>query len=84
MNHRANIYGMKKNWAVQGSSAFRLVGVVADRFKPVQRRVVTNSWTATKKTLEHTFFGRGIWRKSRSRTGLRGVAAGCCSKKRAP
>ena len=59
LNHRANIYGMKKlgvQWIVSVSA----VGSLQARFKPCDVVLVDQFLDRTKKSLEHTFFGRGI------------------------
>ncbi len=59
LNHRANIYGMKKlgaEWIISVSA----VGSLQARFKPCHIVLPDQFVDRTKKGLEHTFFGRGI------------------------
>jgi 5'-methylthioadenosine phosphorylase len=59
LNHRANIYGMKKlgvSWIISISA----VGSLQARYKPCDIVLPDQFIDKTKKSLEHTFFGRGI------------------------
>ena len=59
LNHRANIFGMKKlgvEWIVSVSA----VGSLQAKFKPCDIVLIDQFVDRTKKALEHTFFGRGI------------------------
>lgn len=59
LNHRANIYGMKKldvAWIVSVSA----VGSLQAKYKPCDIVLPDQFVDRTKKSLEHTFFGRGI------------------------
>src|SRR5947207_6993785 len=59
LNHRANIYGMKKlgvRWIVSVSA----VGSLQAKLKPCEIVLPDQFVDRTKKSLEHTFFGRGI------------------------
>src|SRR6266446_2232217 len=59
LNHRANIYGMKKlgvAWVLSVSA----VGSLQLRFKPCDIVLPNQFVDRTKKSAEHTFFGRGI------------------------
>ncbi len=59
LNHRANIYGMKKlgaEWIISVSA----VGSLQAKFKPCDIVLPNQFLDRTKKSLEHTFFGRGI------------------------
>jgi 5'-methylthioadenosine phosphorylase len=59
LNHRANIYGMKKlgvEWIVSVSA----VGSLQAKYKPCDIVLPDQFLDRTKKSLEHTFFGRGI------------------------
>ncbi len=59
LNHRANIFGMKKlgvRWIISVSA----VGSLQARFKPCEIVLADQFVDRTKKALEHTFFGRGI------------------------
>lgn len=59
LNHRANIWGMKKlgvSWIISVSA----VGSLQPEYKPCDIVVVDQFVDRTKKSLEHTFFGRGI------------------------
>jgi 5'-methylthioadenosine phosphorylase len=59
LNHRANIYGMKKlgaKWVISVSA----VGSLQAKFKPCDIVLIDQFVDRTKKSLEHTFFGRGI------------------------
>jgi 5'-methylthioadenosine phosphorylase len=59
LNHRANIYGMKK-LGVQWIISISAVGSLQARFKPCDVVLVDQFLDRTKKSPEHTFFGRGI------------------------
>src|SRR6185503_2172500 len=59
LNHRANIYGMKKlgaRWIISVSA----VGSLQAKFRPCEIVLPDQFVDKTKKSLEHTFFGRGI------------------------
>lgn len=59
INHRANIYAMKKlgvAWIVSVSA----VGSLQARYKPCDIVLIDQFMDRTKKSLEHTFFGSGI------------------------
>lgn len=59
LNHRANIHGMKQlgaKWIVSVSA----VGSLQARFQPCEILLPDQFVDRTKKSLEHTFFGRGI------------------------
>ncbi len=59
LNHRANIYGMKKlgvEWIISVSA----VGSLQTKLKPCDLVLPDQFVDRTKKSLEHTFFGRGI------------------------
>lgn len=59
LNHRANIFGMKKlgvRWIVSVSA----VGSLQAKLKPCEIVLPDQFVDKTKKSLEHTFFGRGI------------------------
>jgi 5'-methylthioadenosine phosphorylase len=59
LNHRANIYGLKKlgvEWIVSISA----VGSLQAKYQPRDVVVIDQFVDRTKKALEHTFFGRGI------------------------
>src|SRR5580693_3366845 len=59
LNHRANIYGMKKlgaAWIVSVSA----VGSLQERYKPCDIVLPDQFVDRTKRSFEHTFFGRGI------------------------
>ncbi|HEY3855836.1 MAG TPA: S-methyl-5'-thioadenosine phosphorylase [Verrucomicrobiae bacterium] len=59
LNHRANIYGMKKlgvDWIVSVSA----VGSLQKKYKPCDIVLPDQFLDRTKRSLEHTFFGRGI------------------------
>lgn len=59
LNHRANIYGMKKlgaRWIISVSA----VGSLQAKFKPCEIVLPDQFFDRTKKALEHTFFGQGI------------------------
>jgi 5'-methylthioadenosine phosphorylase len=59
LNHRANIYGMKKlgaRWIISVSA----VGSLQQKFKPCEILLPDQFVDRTKKSLEHTYFGRGI------------------------
>ena len=59
LNHRANIYGMKKlgvNWIISVSA----VGSLQKKYKPCDIVLPDQFLDRTKRSFEHTFFGRGI------------------------
>jgi 5'-methylthioadenosine phosphorylase len=59
LNHRANVWAMKKlgvAWIISVSA----VGSLQARYKPCDIVLVDQFVDRTKKSLEHTFFGRGI------------------------
>ncbi|MGO8697093.1 MAG: S-methyl-5'-thioadenosine phosphorylase [Limisphaerales bacterium] len=59
LNHRANIYGMKKlgvDWIISVSA----VGSLQEKYKPCDIVLVDQFVDRTKQSLAHTFFGRGI------------------------
>lgn len=59
LNHRANIYAMKSlgvRWIISVSA----VGSLQAKLKPCDIVLVDQFVDKTKKSLEHTFFGRGI------------------------
>ena len=59
LNHRANIWAMKKldvHWLISVSA----VGSLQARYQPCDIVVPTQFVDRTKKSAEHTFFGRGI------------------------
>ncbi len=59
LNHRANIYALKKlgvRWIISVSA----VGSLQAKFKPCEIVLPDQFVDRTKKSLEHTFFGRGI------------------------
>ncbi len=59
LNHRANIWAMKKlgvRWIISVSA----VGSLQAKYKPTNIVLPDQFFDRTKKSLEHTFFGRGI------------------------
>ncbi len=59
LNHRANIYGMKKlgvDWIISVSA----VGSLQKNYRPRDIVLPDQFLDRTKKSFEHTFFGRGI------------------------
>ncbi|MDO8540050.1 MAG: S-methyl-5'-thioadenosine phosphorylase [Opitutaceae bacterium] len=59
LNHRANIWAMKKlgvEWIISVSA----VGSLQARYKPCDLVLVNQFFDRTKRSAEHTFFGRGI------------------------
>ena len=59
LNHRANIYGMKMlgvDWIISVSA----VGSLQKKYKPCDIVLPDQFLDRTKRSLEHTFFGRGI------------------------
>jgi 5'-methylthioadenosine phosphorylase len=59
LNHRANVWAMKKlgvAWIISASA----VGSLQTRYKPCDIVLVNQFVDRTKKSSEHTFFGRGI------------------------
>ena len=59
LNHRANIWALKKlgvDWILSVSA----VGSLQARYRPGDVVVVDQFLDRTKKSLEHTFFGRGV------------------------
>ncbi len=59
LNHRANIFGMKR-LGVQWIISVSAVGSLQAKFKPCDIVLIDQFVDRTKKALEHTFFGRGI------------------------
>ena len=59
LNHRANIYGMKK-LGVQWIISVSAVGSLQAKYKPCDVVLVDQFLDRTKQSLAHTFFGRGI------------------------
>ncbi|MCL5096211.1 MAG: S-methyl-5'-thioadenosine phosphorylase [Candidatus Omnitrophica bacterium] len=59
LNHRANIWAMKKlgvAWIISASA----VGSLQARYRPCDIVLIDQFVDRTKKSLEHTFFGRGL------------------------
>ena len=59
LNHRANIWAMKKlgvAWIISVSA----VGSLQEKYKPCDIVLVDQFVDRTKKSFDHTFFGRGI------------------------
>jgi len=59
LNHRANIYAMKKlgvAWIISVSA----VGSLQQKYKPCEIVLIDQFLDRTKRSAEHTFFGRGI------------------------
>ena len=59
LNHRANIYAMKKlnvAWIISVSA----VGSLQEKYRPCDIVVIDQFLDRTKRSWEHTFFGRGI------------------------
>jgi len=59
LNHRANIYGMKKlgvHWIISISA----VGSLQAKYRPCDVVLIDQFVDRTKQSLAHTFFGRGI------------------------
>lgn len=59
LNHRANIYGMKKlgvEWIISVSA----VGSLQEKYKPCDIVLIDQFFDRTKQSSEHTFFGNGI------------------------
>jgi 5'-methylthioadenosine phosphorylase len=59
LNHRANVWGMKKlgvEWIISVSA----VGSLQTKYKPCDMVLIDQFYDRTKKSAEHTFFGRGI------------------------
>jgi 5'-methylthioadenosine phosphorylase len=59
LNHRANIYGMKQ-LGVQWIISVSAVGSLQARYKPCDVVMIDQFVDRTKKSWEHSFFGRGI------------------------
>jgi len=59
LNHRANIYGLKK-LGVQWIISVSAVGSLQAKYRPRDVVLIDQFVDRTKKSLEHTFFGRGI------------------------
>ncbi len=59
LNHRANIYGMKK-LGVQWIISVSAVGSLQARYRPCDVVLVDQFLDRTKQSQAHTFFGRGI------------------------
>ena len=59
LNHRANIWALKSlgvKWIISVSA----VGSLQAKYKPLDVVMIDQFFDRTKKSLEHTFFGRGI------------------------
>src|SRR4026207_1735830 len=59
LNHRANIYAMKKlnvAWIISVSA----VGSLQQKYKPCDILLIDQFLDRTKRSYEHSFFGRGI------------------------
>jgi len=59
LNHRANLWGMKK-LGVTHIISVSAVGSLQEQYKPCDIVLVDQFFDRTKKSSEHTFFGRGI------------------------
>ena len=59
LNHRANIWGMKK-LGVQWIISVSAVGSLQEKYKPCDIVVINQFFDRTKQSANHTFFGRGI------------------------
>ena len=59
LNHRANLWAMKK-LGVQWIISVSAVGSLQAQYKPCDIVLVNQFLDRTKKSFEHTFFGRGI------------------------
>lgn len=59
LNHRANIWGMKK-LGVEWILSISAVGSLQAKYKPCDMVLVNQFYDRTKRSAEHTFFGRGI------------------------
>lgn len=59
LNHRANIYGMKK-LGVQWIISISAVGSLQAKYRPCDVVLIDQFLDRTKQSLAHTFFGRGI------------------------
>lgn len=59
LNHRANIWAMKK-LGVTHIISVSAVGSLQEQYKPLDIVLVDQFFDRTKRSLEHTFFGRGI------------------------
>src|SRR5579871_959537 len=59
LNHRANIWGMKK-LGVQWIISVSAVGSLQEKYRPCDIVLVDQFVDRTKRDFEHTFFGRGI------------------------
>ena len=59
LNHRANIWGMKK-LGVQWIISVSAVGSLQEKYKPCDIVLPSQFFDRTKRSFEHTFFGRGI------------------------
>jgi len=59
LNHRANIHAMKQ-LGVQWIISVSAVGSLQEQYRPCDVVLVNQFVDRTKKSLEHTFFGRGI------------------------
>src|SRR5271163_1755040 len=59
LNHRANIYGMKK-LGVQWIISVSAVGSLQAKYRPCDVVLIDQFVDRTKQSLAHTFFGRGI------------------------
>src|ERR1043165_7195638 len=59
LNHRANIWAMKK-LGVQWIMSVSAVGSLQAKYKPCDIVLPNQFFARTKRSFEHTFFGRGI------------------------
>src|SRR5271156_2811080 len=59
LNHRANIYGMKK-LGVSHIISVSAVGSLKEEYKPTDIVVVDQFFDRTKRSADFTFFGKGI------------------------
>ncbi len=59
LNHRANIWGMKK-LGVQWIISVSAVGSLQEKYQPCDIVVIDQFFDRTKQSANHTFFGRGI------------------------
>lgn len=59
LNHRANLWAMKK-LGVQWIISVSAVGSLQAKYKPCDMVLVNQFFDRTKRSAEHTFFGRGI------------------------
>ena len=77
LNHRANIFGMKKlgvDWILSVSA----VGSLQKKYRPCDIVLVDQFVDRAKQSFAHTFFGGGLSRMSRWLSRFAPSCGGCC------